>query len=351
MLFPLVFFSCKEDPEPVGDGPTPYEIEYPYVMETYLPPINVPHDNPMTVEGVELGRQMFYEKKLSGTNTMSCSSCHFAEYSFTDNNKVAIGHEGVPETRNVPVLVNLGWMDRVLWDGRAKSIFAHGFLPVTNPIEMHNTWANVEKTLNEDPEYPALFKKAFGTDIIDSILIVKALNQFERTMISGNAPFDKYQQNIATGWASDSIASALRGFDIFMDETKGDCFHCHGDVTNPLWTDNLFHNTGLDIDPPDPGLAKVTGNPADLGKFKTPTLRNLVFTAPYMHDGRFATLEEVVSFYSTGVQATNTIDPLMKRAFEGGVHLTGEEEKDLVMFLKSLSDSSYIENPKFQKPQ
>jgi len=135
-----------------------------------------------------------------------------------------------------------------------------------------------------------------------------------------------------------------------MEETKGDCFHCHGDITNPLWTDNLFHNTGLDDESLDPGLAKVSGKQADHGKFKTPTLRNLVFTFPYMHDGRFRSLEEVVEFYSTGVKMSPTIDPLMKRAFEGGVQLTPTEKADLVMFLKSLSDSSYTTNPAFQYP-
>ncbi|MDH5604533.1 MAG: cytochrome-c peroxidase [Cyclobacteriaceae bacterium] len=346
----ILFFTtgCKEGIDPPAT--TPYEIEYPYVMAKYLPPIYIPMDNPLTEEGIALGRKLFYEKKISGTGTMSCSVCHLTTSSYTNNLQFPIGHQGMEEKRNTLVLINLGWMTRVLWDGRASSLYAHGFMPVNNPIELHNTWQNVGDILNADEEYSALFKVAFGIDVIDSTYVVKALNQFERTMISANAPFDKYQAGQPTGWSEADFNAALRGHDIFMEETKGDCFHCHGDFTNPLWTDNLFHNTGLDVESLDQGLAKVTGHQADHGKFKTPTLRNLVFTFPYMHDGRFNTLEEVVEFYSTGVKMSATIDPLMKRAFEGGVHLSANEKADLVMFLKSLSDSSFILNPAFQYP-
>ncbi|MDH5400385.1 MAG: cytochrome-c peroxidase [Cyclobacteriaceae bacterium] len=346
----ITLWSCHEEAPPPLSNTTPYEIVYPFVMEKYLPPIYIPSDNPMTEEGVALGRKLFYEEKLSGTGTISCNTCHLPASSYTNNQQFPTGHNGMQETRNTLVLVNLGWMSRNLWDGRAAGLYDHGFMPVNNPIELHDTWTNVMERLNADEEYVTLFKTAFGAETIDSTLVVKALNQFERTMISGNAPFDKHQAGEPTGWSEADFSAALRGFDIFMEETKGDCFHCHGDITNPLWTDNLFHNTGLDINPPDPGLGRITNNPNDIGKFKTPTLRNLVFTGPYMHDGRFGTLEEVVEFYSTGLQASPTIDPLMKRVSEGGVNLTTEEKADLVMFLKSLSDSSYTTNPAFLDP-
>jgi cytochrome c peroxidase len=162
-------------------------------------------------------------------------------------------------------------------------------------------------------------------------------------LISGNSKFDKHLRNEIP-----LTTQELNGFAVFMDETKGDCFHCHGSDKNPLWTDNQFHNNGLDAVITDEGLAKVTGSPNDKGKFKSPSLRNLAFTAPYMHDGRFSTLEQVINHYSEGLQNSSTIDPLMKKVSTGGVGLTPQEKSDLKAFLLSLSDSDFINNPAFQ---
>ena len=211
--------------------------------------------------------------------------------------------------------------------------------PVTDPIEMHNTWADAVSSLEMHPDYPALFKGAFETDTITKELVVKAIAQFERTMISANSTYDQ------VGLEGLSPA-AKRGFDIFFTE-RGDCFHCHGTV---LFTDNDFHNNGLEVLSPDIGLAEVTGLENDFFKFKTPSLRNIEYTAPYMHDGRFQTLAEVIDHYSEGLVNAPTIDPLMKNVGQGGIKLTPEEKQDLIAFLKSLSDTEFINNEDFSDP-
>lgn len=210
---------------------------------------------------------------------------------------------------------------------------------------MKSSWTQLEQELQEHPEYPTLFQQAFGTIIIDSTLVTKAIAQFERTLISSNSKFDKYLLG-----ETELTQQELNGFNVFMDENKGDCFHCHGSNKNPLWTDNIFHNNGLDKTFLDLGLGAVTGDPADNGKFKSPSLRNLAFTAPYMHDGRFSTLEEVINHYSEGLKNSQTIDPLMKKVALGGVGLTNQDKADLKAFLLSLSDYEFINNSNFTNP-
>jgi len=176
-------------------------------------------------------------------------------------------------------------------------------------------------------------------------VVTKAIAQFERTLISSNSKFDKYLLGEAT-----LTPEELNGFNVFMDETKGDCFHCHGDPYNPLWTDNLYHNNGLDATHTDIGRAAVTGDPSDVGLFKTPSLRNLIYTAPYMHDGRFETIDEVINHYSVGLVYSPTLDPLMKNINTGGVQLNPQDRLDLKAFLLTLTDESFVTNPKFSDP-
>lgn len=335
--------SCKKsdqgDQSPAGTwDPTPYEIDIPFGF----PDMDIPENNAMTLEGVELGRRLFYDPVLSADNTQSCASCHAQSFAFTDNNRrFSVGIDGIKGTRNSMTLVNAGWLLHMNWDGSADDLEKQAFEPVTNPLEMHHTWPGAVAELQAHPTYPDLFFEAFGTRTIDSTLVVKALAQFERTMISSNSKWDRYIR----GDAQLSDAEA-KGFEIFFTE-KGDCFHCHSTI---LFTDNDFHNNGLDSVFVDTGLANVTGNANDVGRFKTPTLRNLVFTAPYMHDGRFATIEEVVDFYSEGIKFSPTIDPLMKNVDQGGVNLTLEEKANLIAFLMVLTDSSFVTNPEFSNP-
>lgn len=308
--------------------------------------MDIPEDNPMTVQGVALGRHLFYEKRLSADNTQSCGSCHGPAFSFTDNGlRYSKGIDGIEGTRNSMPLINLGFFETFFWDGRSSSLEIQAFEPIVNPIEMHETWPNAVSKIENDEMYLDMFEMAFGERSVDSVKIVKAIAQFERTMISGNSRFDKHLRGEIT-----LTAEELEGFNIFMDEERGDCFHCHGSNTNPLWTDDDFHNNGLDATFSDLGLGAVTGNATDNGKFKTPTLRNLVFTAPYMHDGRFNTLEEVVDHYSDGLKGSATIDPLMKTVQWGGVGLSNTEKENLIAFLKTLTDSSFVTNPLFHDP-
>ena len=343
------FSSCSENEIVLTNTyePTPLPLEIPPLFaEKILDPV-IPFNNPQTEEGVALGRKLFYDPILSGDGSQSCSDCHSPENAFTDSDRFSIGIDGNVGNRNSMPIFNQAWNydEKFFWDGRSFGLEGQALEPVKNPVEMHNTWVNAMGSLQNHSDYPDLFFQAFGTSNIDSVLVTKAIAQFERTLISGNSRFDKHLLGTLT-----LTPQELNGFDIFMDETKGDCFHCHGNVNNPLWTDNIFHNNGLDATITDIGLGAVTGNPADNGKFKSPSLRNLQFTAPYMHDGRFETLDEVINHYSEGLQNSPTIDPLMKAIGAGGVHITESEKADLKAFLLSLSDSEFINNPDFQNP-
>ncbi|MCF8304494.1 MAG: hypothetical protein K9I94_14565 [Bacteroidales bacterium] len=340
----IMFSACNKDnggdaePKETYD-PTPYDLKIPQGF----PDMNIPEDNPMTVEGVKLGRRLFYDPILSGDKTQACADCHAPEFSFTDHGKrFSEGINGTKGRRNAMAVINVGWMPKLFWDGSRDSLEDQALEPVPNPDEMHLAWTDAANRLNSHPEYPDLFFNAFGTRDIDSMLVVKAIAQFERTMISSNSKWDRYLAGEAELSAAES-----RGFEIFFSE-KGDCFHCHSTI---LFTDNLFHNNGLDsVFNNDKGLYEVTGDDDDIGKFKTPTLRNLVFTAPYMHDGRFETLREVIDFYSEGVKYSPTIDPLMKKVDQGGVQLDEGQKNDLIAFLKTLTDSTFVNNPDYANP-
>ena len=333
----------------INGKPTPAPIQIPQVFAQNINPPIIPSNNPQTVEGVALGRKLFYDPILSGDGTQACASCHMPEFSFSDSAKFSTGITGAMGDRQSMPLFNLAWNygEKFFWDGRANNLEAQALGPVTNPLEMNNTWPNAIASLQATSTYPTLFYAAFGTSIIDSNLVTKALSQFERTLISANSKFDRF----LLGQESLTL-NEINGFAIFDDPDRGDCAHCHGSANNPLWTDNLFHNNGLDDDASfvDLGRALITGDPNDNAKFKTPSLRNLIYSAPYMYDGRFKTLDEVIDHYSTGVTISSTIDPLMELQANGGSNLTPSEKADLKAFLLTLSDSEFINNPQFQTP-
>jgi len=309
---------------------TPYTIETPYGFPDMITPSN----NPTTIEGVFLGDKLFHDKILSGDESQSCSSCHKKEFGFSDENRFSEGIDGLLGDRNASVIINTGWNTSNFWDGRAITLEDQAFGPVVNPIEMHDTWPNVENKLNAHSEYKQLFKDAFNIDYIDSTHVSMAIAQFERTLISVNSKFDNYLNGEVQ-----LTPSELSGYAIFNSE-KGDCFHCHG---TQLFMDNDFHNNGLDAEPfADLGLATISENPSDNGKFKTPTLRNIEASAPYMHDGRFETLEEVVEHYNSGGVYSSTIDPNMKKVGIG-LQLTEQEKADLIAYLKTLTDTNFLD--------
>ena len=345
----LLLASCSSDDQTNVNGyvPTPVTLDIPEVFEQRILNPVIPTNNPLTEEGIALGKKLFFDKKLSANDSQACANCHNPSMAFTDGRQYSLGIDNIEGSRNAMPLFNLAWNydDRFFWDGRELSLERQTFDPITNPIEMHNSVENVIAKLQQDPEYPLLFEQAFGTTPIDSVQIGKAIAQFERTIISANSKFDQYLMG-----QTSLTAEELEGFNIFMDEARGDCFHCHGSQNNPLWTDNKFHNNGLDANPLDPGLALASGDPNDNGKFRSPSLRNLAFTAPYMHDGRFATLEAVIDHYSEGLQESPTVDPLMKKVEDGGVNLTAVEKENLKAFLLTLSDFEFLTDPKYSQP-
>jgi len=319
-------------------GTTRYNL----VVPPGFPPPPLPTDNILTVEGVALGLRLFHETKLSGNNTQSCASCHTPQFAFSNEGKaVSTGITGATGTRNAPGLFNLAYQHQYFWDGRASSLRAQALAPIQNPVEMDQTLTKAVANLSADPTYVAQFAKVFGSAGITSARIGLALEQYELTLMSGYSKFDLAQRGLAK-----LTAQEQRGFQLFQtpfnprnNQFGADCTRCHGN--GPILSDFQYRNNGLDAKPTDAGREVVTGSPQDFAKFKTPSLRNLSVTGPYMHDGRFTTLEEVVAHYSDGILASPTLDPGLARQ-NGGVRLTPADEAALVAFLKTLTDNSYL---------
>lgn len=287
-----------------------------------FPPLEVPDDNPTTVEGVALGRQLYYDPRLSANGERACADCHRQDRAFSD-----------PGARGVLAHVNLGWSRQFLWDGR----FA-GTLEEAMTMEVEEFFAADVERLRE-PDLEAMFDAAFGSPEVTTHRAALALAQFQRRLVSGGSRFDRY----AEGDAAALTEAERRGGALFYSE-RGECFHCHA---TRLFTDNRFHNIGLDADVEGTGRGAVTGNSREDGAWKTPTLRNVARSGPYMHDDRFATLEEVVDFYAEGIVASPSLDTLVRA---GGMGLTREERADLVAFLHALTDEDFLTDPTLGPP-
>lgn len=354
-LLACAVVACCPDPvEPSGDlthipyDPSPYVIQVP----EGFPQLEIPQDNPMTFEGVWLGRKLFYDPILSRDSSMSCSSCHHQNANFTDDLAVSTGVAGLPGRRSAMSLMDVAFhYNGLFWDGRSPSLEDQALHPVEDPLELDETWENVEEKLRRHPVYPEEFRKAFGVGTKSEISrehVTKALAQFERTLVSsGNTRFDRFMRGEI--FLNDS---EFNGFEMFIDAgpdlKDAECAHCHA---LPLFTTLEYRNNGIEPgisglgDYPDKGRGEVTGKLLDNGLFKVPTLRNIEFTAPYMHDGRFETLEEVLDHYSTGGHFQPNKDPLVY-----GLNLTSKEKEDLLAFLKTLSDTTFLKNPAFSNP-
>lgn len=343
ITFMATIFACQKDKDISWDPELP-TVATPYnlVTPTGFPTIKIPATNPMTVEGIALGRKLFYDPILSLDNSQACASCHRQNFAFADSNtQFSKGITGELGGRNAPSVMNLAWEKKFFWDGGAATLEDQVIGPIQNPVEMHETLPNVLTKLRNHPEYPTLFKKAFGSDSITTMMLMKAVAQFERTIISSNSKYDKFVR----GEVELSL-DELRGKELFEDQTKGDCFHCH--VMGSTFTDFEFRNNGLDSIFKDLGRYKITLNDADKGKFKTSTLRNIELTAPYMHDGRFTTLEQVLEHYNNGLIVTATTDVNIALAKKG--RLSELEKTQIIAFLKTLTDYDFINNPNFKKP-
>ncbi len=343
-----VGLGCKDDaiPDAINYQPKPYSLATP----AGFPPMPVAANNPLTVEGIDLGRHLFYDKILSADNTVACASCHSIDKSFTDGVPKSIGIGGQVNARNAMPLYNLAWYDAMFWDGRATTIEEQAFQPVPAHNEMNLNWNDAATKLKQSALYKEKFAKAFPNKTIDSIVITKAIAQFERTLLSYNSKFDKVRRG--EDFFDDD---ELDGYMSMSEITGGDCLHCHPVESSVFLSTLDFRNNGLDLaatpnDYSDKGYGAVSGNPADNGKFKVPSLRNIALTAPYMHDGRFATLDEVLNFYSTGVHQGANVDPKMEFANVGGVQLTVAEKVKIKAFLLTLTDYKFINNPDFKSP-
>ena len=334
----------------VGEyAPEPVELAVP---DSFPRPLSFP-DNPLTKAGIELGRRLFYDPILSSNNSMSCASCHNQSLAFTDGVAKSTGVTGAQVERNSMMLANLAFNPNgFFWDGRVATLEEQALLPVEDHRELNESWDNVERKLREDPNYPRLFRAAFGIERTGEVtrdLAVQAIAQFERTLISGNSPYDRARY-YNEGFLPDEVVDGEQLFFIEFSTTNQahpGCSHCHN---APLFGDNQFKNNGLDsvgslLDFVDLGRGGVNGNVFDNGKFRTPSLRNVAVTAPYMHDGRFATLEEVLDNYARGGHGVENEDPNIIP-----FTLTPAEKRALIAFLHSLTDESFLTNPAFSDP-
>ncbi|NNE25282.1 MAG: cytochrome C peroxidase [Saprospiraceae bacterium] len=355
--FALIFSSCGDDSTvkvfedrdltDIEYNPQTLQISYPQTF----PRLEQPDDNLMTTDGVELGRHLFYDPILSADSTMSCASCHLPLGSFTDNLAVSIGIDNIAGKRSSMSLLNTGFYNTGLfWDGRSTTLEEQALLPVEDPIELHDTWDNVIFKLQCTEAYPEMFRKAFGIEKSSQItkeLAAKAMAQFERSLVSSGS--SKYDKVLA---GKDVFTEEeLMGFEIFFDINEdlpdGECFHCHNE---PLLTTNEYLNNGLDSVPDfdsfeDVGYGAVTGVNFDNGKFRVPTLRNIIHSAPFMHDGRFQTLEEVLDHYNSGGKPSPNKHPLIVP-----LGLTQEHLDALMAFLHTLTDEEFMNNPAYSDP-
>lgn len=333
LFFLTGFLACKKE-----------------VMETFTGfqrPANFPEPvyhfstNTVTKDGFELGRKLFYETQLSANNTISCGSCHIQTAAFTHHgHTVSHGIFDRMGTRNAPPIMNLAWNTSFMWDGGIFDLDLQSIAPITNHLEMDETIPNVLNKLRNSTVYPSLFKKAFGSEEISSAAFLKALSQFMAMCVSSNSKYDSVmRQEAGKSFTPDEQAGKI------LVEQK--CGACH---TAPLFTDNSFRNNGIapsSIN--DEGRYLITQLDADRYKFRVPSLRNLAYTGPYMHDGRLLTLDAVLDHYTTQVQNTPNLDPLLQQGVVLGIPLTAAERTKIKAFLNTLNDKSFLFDKRFSE--
>ncbi len=294
------------------------------------------NNNP-TPAGFVLGRKLFYDPILSKDSSISCGFCHqrIAAFAHIDH-PLSHGINGLIGKRNVPPLQNLIWNTSFMWDGRINHLEVQPLSPISNPIEMNETIGHIIQKLQRNKEYTVMFKAAFNDSIVNSKNMLKALAQFTGLMISDNSRYDKYMRGEDT-----LSATELKGLQLFRDK----CEQCHKE---PLFTDNTFRNTGLapDTNLHDSGVAAINGQMKDMGKFKVPTLRNIEMTYPYMHDGRFRTLKQVLDHYTQKFTRESGADPILVK----GISLSEADKTNIIAFLKTLSDQTFLHDRRFADP-
>lgn len=347
----LCVVSCKKEGVPEEESAivldtTPYVLEHP----SHFPPPDLPVDNMLTQQKVKLGKMLFHETMLSGDNTQACADCHLAAHAFNDPSQFSIGIEGLPGNRNAMSVFNLAWnTNGFFWDGRAETLREQSLMPIQDHLEMNETLENVVSKLSASQTYKDQFTRAFGSDQISAEKIGLAMEQFMLTIVSGGSKYDDYLQG-----SYQLTESEERGRELFFteynpffpEESGADCAHCH---SGSNFENDQYMNNGLDTDDmiTDEGRMNVTNDPADRAKFKVTSLRNIELTAPYMHDGRFSTLEEVVDHYNEGIQLSSTVDVTLSNTEATGLMLSDQDKSDLIAFLKTLTDTEFSQNPAF----
>lgn len=346
----ISFQSCKKDKMEENENvdltdidynPTAYNLEIP----DYFPSFRNPEDNPLTIDGVKLGQHLFYDPILSLDSTVSCASCHHPEKAFTDGLGVSKGVDDLEGTRSSMSVVNAAYaFNGLFWDGRSLSLEEQAIEPVENPVELVEDWENVEGKLRRSPMYQELFRKAFGVQFNTDItrdLAAKSLSQFQRIIISANSKFDRVEYSNNAAYTNEE----LDGRDMFFDADPltpdAECAHCH---SGALLTTQKYFNNGIEqvadlVSFPDKGRGEVSGILFENGKFRAPSLRNIELTAPYMHDGRFKTLEEVLDHYNSGGHFSENLDPLIMP-----LGLNEIQKGNIIKFLKTMTDTSYLSN-------
>ena len=325
-------YSCKKEAtvEPIT------EETFSFQQPSHFPKANYTFtNNPLSKKGFELGRFLFYDPILSLDSSISCGTCHAQGHAFADHNiPLSKGVKNKLGIRNAPSLVNLAWSTSFMWDGGVNHIEVQPLVPLTSEHEMGETMAQIVLKLNRSEFYKQKFKEAFGITKITDQKLLHALAQFTSMLVSSNSKYDQFITGKTTFTPSEQ-----EGYELF----KTNCAICHSE---PLFTDYSFRNSGLPIDLNDTGREKVSQDVNDRGKFKVPSLRNIAYTYPYMHDGRFSNLEDVLEFKVNGIQDSPTLDPYLKK----GIKLSSKEQKAIISFLNTLTDFNFTGNPLFSEP-
>lgn len=332
-FFGLVFvvISCKK----ADIGSNASEMVSFYQPSDFPDPVYPLSQNPITTEKFALGRELFYSTFLSSDNTISCASCHAQTHGFADHNiPFSIGVGGQSGTRNAPPIFNMAWLPYFMWDGGVNHLEIFSVAPITNPVEMNESIENVLNKLNASDYWTTRFNNAFGSPVVTDKHLFLALTQYMLMIVSDQSKYDQVKRGKATFTAQEQT-----GYDLFTQK----CASCH---TEPLFTNNAFINNGLDLVSTDLGRAKITQLESDQGRFKVPTLRNILLTYPYMHDGRFFTIDQVLEHYNSGIQAHPNLDP----SLQNGIPLTAADKTSLKAFFETLTDYELMGNKLLAEP-
>ncbi len=354
LLFVSILFvvACNNDDdlpkEPVTHDETPFLLEY-----GTLPTPDLPADNPLTAQGVQLGKMLFYETMLSKDGSLSCASCHRQSDGFSDTTRFSIGVEMLPGKRQAMPIFNMAWhSNEFFWDGRAHLLRDQSLKPIQDPLEMNETLENVIAKLSASEMYQDQFIRAFGSSEISAEKMSLAMEQFMLSIVSYDSKYDKFLAGELQLTESEERGLLLFETEynpFFPDLSGADCVHCHGGAN---FENDQYMNNGLDTDATmtDIGREEVSNDPNDRGKFKVPSLRNVAVTPPYMHDGRFQTLEEVIAHYNEGIQESATVDPTVLNTKDTGLLLTEQDKIDLINFLKTLTDDTFLNESSYKTP-